>query len=90
MESIEVRVLPEEELKRRGIPDWPVWEKEESVFDWHYDTQEQCYILEGSARVKPSRGKAVEFKAGDFVTFPAGMDCVWEIKEKIKKHYNFD
>jgi uncharacterized cupin superfamily protein len=30
-----------------------------------------------------------EIKAGDFVTFPAGMDCVWDVKEAIHKHYNF-
>jgi hypothetical protein len=32
---------------------------------------------------------AVEFGAGDYVVFPVGLKCTWEIKEKIKKHYNF-
>jgi hypothetical protein len=31
----------------------------------------------------------VEFGAGDFVTFPAGLSCVWDIKEAVRKHYNF-
>ncbi len=30
-----------------------------------------------------------EFGKGDFVTFPKGLSCVWDIKEPVKKHYNF-
>jgi hypothetical protein len=26
---------------------------------------------------------------GDFVTFPKGLSCIWDIKEPVKKHYNF-
>jgi uncharacterized protein len=34
-------------------------------------------------------GKTVEFGKGDFVTFPKGLSCVWDIKAPVKKHYNF-
>jgi len=27
------------------------------------------------------------FGVGDYVTFPEGLRCVWEIKQKIRKHY---
>ncbi len=34
-------------------------------------------------------GEAAEFGAGDLVTFPRGMDCVWTITQPVKKHYKF-
>ncbi|MCW4009398.1 MAG: cupin domain-containing protein [Candidatus Bathyarchaeota archaeon] len=67
---------------------WPIWEKEESTFPWEYDEQETCLILEGKAAVKCSE-ETVEFAAGDYVVFPVGLKCTWQIKEKIRKHYNF-
>ncbi|MBU0980765.1 MAG: DUF861 domain-containing protein [Nanoarchaeota archaeon] len=27
-----------------------------------------------------------EFRAGDWVIFPKGLECEWEIKEKKKNH----
>jgi hypothetical protein len=27
--------------------------------------------------------------SGDLVIFPKGMKCTWEIREDVKKHYNF-
>jgi len=74
-------------LEDLGVAGWPIWQKEVSSFDWSYDTEEMCYILEGKARVEPRGGEAVEFASGDLVTFPAGMECVWTITEPIKKHY---
>lgn len=67
---------------------WPIWEKEESIFPWEYDTKETCLILEGKAIVKTSDGE-VEFGKGDYVEFPLGLQCSWEIKRKIRKHYAF-
>ena len=67
---------------------WPIWEKEESTFPWEYDVQETCLILEGKAVVK-SPDTQVEFGPGDYVIFPKGLKCTWEIKDKIKKHYTF-
>ncbi|MCW4005490.1 MAG: cupin domain-containing protein [Candidatus Bathyarchaeota archaeon] len=68
---------------------WPTWEKEESTFPWEYGDQETCLILDGKAVVKCPDGSAVEFGAGDYVVFPVGLKCTWEIKDKIRKHYKF-
>jgi uncharacterized cupin superfamily protein len=50
--------------------------------------QETCLILEGKAVIHTPEGN-VEFGEGDYVVFPKGLECTWEIKEGIRKHYNF-
>jgi len=82
--KIEVKKPTEEEQRR--AKSWPIWEKEPSTFSWEYDQKEACLILEGRSIVKTDEGN-VEFGAGDFVTFPKGLKCTWEIKERIRKHY---
>jgi uncharacterized cupin superfamily protein len=86
---IEIRKLSEGELEAMDVFSWPVWEKEVSTFDWHYDEKESCYILKGRVRVEPEEGEAVEFGPGDFIVFPEGMDCIWKISEPVRKHYRF-
>jgi uncharacterized cupin superfamily protein len=46
-------------------------------------------VLEGRVVVTPNGGPPTEIVAGDFVTFPAGMSCTWDVKEPIRKHYSF-
>ena len=87
--KIEVERLTEQDADRKGVSSWPVWEKEISRFDWHYDTTEECYLLEGKVVVEGEDGEIVEFGKGDFVTFPEGLSCIWDIKEPVKKHYRF-
>lgn len=87
--EIEIRKMSSEEAAERGIKSWPTWEKEVSRFDWSYDQTEECYLLEGKVVVETPEGEAVEFGAGDFVTFPRGLTCVWDIKAPVRKHYNF-
>ena len=87
--KIEIRKPKMEDIEKEGIMSWPIWEKEISRFDWHYDQTEECYLLEGKAVVETDDGENVQFSKGDFVTFPKGLSCVWEIKEPVKKHYNF-
>lgn len=77
----------EEELRKINVYSWPIWTKEISKFDWYYDTDEFCLIIEGRVFVETPDGYRVEIKAGDFVTFPKGLSCKWEIVEPIKKHY---
>jgi len=72
-----------------GVYDWPIWTKEVSTFPWHYDQQEKCYLLEGDVIVTPDGGEPVHIQEGDFVTFPAGLSCTWEIREDVEKHYEF-
>lgn len=90
MQEIKVERNPDKEkLQKLGVSSWPIWEKEESTFDWVYDETETCYLLEGAVRVEPAGGEAVEFGAGDLVTFPEGMRCVWKISRAVRKHYRF-
>jgi uncharacterized cupin superfamily protein len=86
--DIKVEKLDGDELTQRGVENWPIWTKEVSRFDWHYDSVETCYILEGQVTVETADG-AVEIGKGDFVTFPKGLSCTWDVKEPIRKHYNF-
>lgn len=87
--EVKVDKLSEDEARQRGIEDWPIWEKEASRFDWFYGDTEECYILQGKVAIETKDGKKVEFGKGDFVTFPKGLSCTWEIKEHVRKHYNF-
>ncbi len=87
--KVEIEKLSEEQIEKRGIKSWPIWEKEVSRFDWYYDFTEECYLLEGKVIVETKDDEKYEFGKGDFVTFPKGLSCVWDIKEAVKKHYNF-
>jgi uncharacterized cupin superfamily protein len=87
--KISVKKPTNKDLESMGVSSWPIWEKEISRFDWHYDSIEECYLLEGKVVVRTEDGNQVEFGKGDFVTFPKGMSCHWDIKVPVKKHYNF-
>jgi len=87
--EIKIEKLSKEELKKKGVFSWPIWEKEKSNFDWYYDETEECYFLEGEVEVKTKDGKIVKFGKGDFVTFPKGLSCNWNIIKPVRKHYNF-
>lgn len=90
MDPIEVTRPDEPTLERLGVRAWPIWTKEVSTFDWHYDERETCFLLEGRVTVAPAGGgEAVEFGAGDMVVFPQGLSCVWDITEPVRKHYTF-
>lgn len=90
MREISVKKLSRGDLDAKGVFDWPVWEKEISRFPWEYTSDEACYILDGKATVTPNDSRsAVTFGAGDFVVFPAGMSCTWDVTSAIRKHYNF-
>jgi len=89
MEPIRVEKVSKDKLKEMGVSAWPIWEKEASRFPWAYDQMEMCYILEGDVTVETKDGKKVTFGAGDFVTFPSGLECTWDIRKPVRKHYNF-
>ncbi|HAN46666.1 MAG TPA: cupin [Cyanobacteria bacterium UBA8156] len=84
-----VRQLQPAKLQELGICDWPIWSKEVSAFDWHYDDTETCYLLAGDVAVTTAQGETVRFGAGDLVTFPAGLSCRWQIHATVRKHYRF-
>lgn len=87
MGKVKVERPTKEELQELNISDWPIWESEVKKFDWEYDDNETFYVLEGKVRVTTSDGEEVEFGKGDLVTFPRGVKCTWDVKEKIRKHY---
>ncbi len=89
MITIEHNVTPAK-LDVLYVDDWPVWTKGVSEFDWEYDQQETCYIIEGRAIVTAENEAPVTISRGDLVVFPKGMKCVWKIIEPIEKHYKFD
>jgi hypothetical protein len=86
--KISIKKLSEQDINEKGIKNWPIWIKEVSKFDWFYDDNEECLILEGMVKIHTNEG-VYEISKGDFVTFPKGLSCIWEIIEPIKKHYNF-
>lgn len=87
--EIKVQKLSDEQLKKMGVFAWPIWSKEASRFPWSYDSIEECYFVEGDVTVETKDGKSVHFGKGDFVSFPKGLSCTWNIKKPVKKHYNF-
>lgn len=87
--EIKIQKLNQDQLKKMNVFSWPIWEKEISKFDWHYNDIEECYFLEGKVMLTTKDGKIVTFGKGDFVSFPKGLDCTWDIKKTVKKHYNF-
>lgn len=76
-------------LEVMGVYDWPIWTKEVSTFPWTYDSREVCYLLEGEVTVTPDGGAPVKLRPGDLVTFPEGLKCTWNIREAVRKHYDF-
>lgn len=87
--EVKINKLSEKDIEQMGVASWPIWEKEVSRFDWFYDTTEECYLLEGEVTVETDGGEKVTFGKGDFVTFPEGLSCVWDVKKPVRKHYRF-
>ena len=88
LSNITIEKPTDDTLNKLGVKSWPIWTKEPSVFDWHYDDRETCYLLEGEVTVKTKDG-SVSFGKGDLVIFPKGLDCAWQVKRAVKKHYRF-
>mmetsp|Transcript_17478 Transcript_17478/g.29645 ORF Transcript_17478/g.29645 Transcript_17478/m.29645 type:complete len:139 (+) Transcript_17478:31-447(+) len=88
---IEVISQPDEAfLKEKGVFKWGTWGCDKGSFPWTYGENESCYLLAGKVTVTPTDGRpAATFGKGDFVTFPAGMSCTWDVEEAVQKHFNF-
>lgn len=90
-DKIEIISKPDSALLcEQGVASWPIWEKEVSRFPWTYDTTEICYLLAGEVVVTPEGGCPVLIQQGDWVRFPAGMSCSWDIRVPVRKHYRFE
>ena len=86
--KIEVRKINDSEIAKKDVLAWPLWACEVSEFDWEYDQQESCLLLEGDVEVK-SDFETVKFGCGDFVVFPKGLKCKWKVIRPVRKHYSF-
>ena len=71
---------------------WPVWECGVSKFEWEYTQTEKCLILEGKVTItdNPETDQSVSFGPGDYVILPNKLKCYWDVKEPVKKHYDFE
>lgn len=76
------------EAEQAAMQSKPVWTCEVSKFNWHYDSEETCLLTEGEVTVTYEGGE-VSFSAGDYVTFPKGLSCVWIVTKPVRKHYFF-
>jgi uncharacterized protein len=88
MSNVLLKKISEQEIQERSIRQWPVWEKEISRFPWTYTDTEECLIIEGEFMVETANG-TYKVEAGDFIVFEKGLNCIWDIKKDVKKHYNF-
>ena len=83
--GIRVKKMSKEEAdKQFGVSSWPTWGCGVSKFDWEYSGTETAYILVGEVTVTPTGDWAdvdeAKIEAGDLVTFPNGMTCIWDVK----------
>ena len=78
----------DKEIDKKKILSWPIWTCNVSEFDWEYDQQESCLLLEGDVEVKTDF-ETVNFSGGDFVVFPKGLKCRWKVIKPVRKHYSF-
>ncbi len=85
---IEIRKISQEEIDQKKVRSWPVWEKEVSRFPHTYEEEEWCFFLEGEVIIETETGNYKIFP-GDFVIFRIGLNCVWDIRKPVRKHYNF-
>ena len=89
MAQMSVKKISDAEKKSLGINSWPTWSKEVSTFPWSYADKETAYILEGEVTVTSNTGESISFGSGDLVIFEAGLDCTWDVKSPLRKHYQF-
>ncbi|MDR0496381.1 MAG: cupin domain-containing protein [Treponema sp.] len=85
---MEIIVKKPTDAEKAEMQTKPTWGCEVSKFDWHYDSQETCLLIEGEVTVTHDGGSA-SFGAGDYVVFPKGLTCVWDISKPVRKHYIF-
>ena len=87
--NIKIDKLSDEEINNLDVLSWPIWTCDVSEFDWEYEQKESCLLLEGEVEVKTDI-ETVNFSAGDFVVFPRGLKCHWNVIKPVRKHYTFN
>lgn len=65
-----------------------VWQSTAGVFRGPQNDQiEFCHIIEGEATIKTEDGSEFHVKEGDGFVMDNGLQPVWTVKEKVKKHW---
>ncbi len=62
---MKIKVQKPTKAQIKEAKEWPVWSCDVGEFDFHYDTNETCLIIEGKAKVKTDL-ESVKFKEGDY------------------------
>jgi len=83
-----IKVKKATEAEKAEMSTKPVWGCGVSEFDWYYDSEETCLLLEGEVTIS-FEGGSVSIVAGDYVVFPKGLSCVWKVSKPVQKHYIF-
>ena len=78
---MKIKIIKNTDIK--DFQNWSIWTCPPSTFDWRYETEEHCYIVEGEVTVQ-NYGNTVDIVAGDYVIFPKGLDCLKEISVAAK------
>lgn len=84
----DVTVKKPSEAEEATAKNWPIWEHGVDTFDWAYTQKETCLLIEGEVTVSDGED-SVSFGPGDYVVFPEDLECTWEIKKAVRKHYDF-
>ena len=88
---MEILFMKIQVIKNKNINDyleWSVWTCEKSQFDWEYSDEEHCYIISGEVDIT-FNNELIKIKTGDYVIFPKGLQCSWNVLSPIKKYYIF-
>ncbi|MCP4051334.1 MAG: cupin domain-containing protein [bacterium] len=83
---IEVRKPTDKE--KQFMAAQPVWSSDVKTFPWQYDEKETCLIIEGEVTVTTD-SQTISFGAGDYVIFPKGLRCMWQVKKNVRKYYSY-
>lgn len=62
-----------------------VWQCTPGKFEWHYDTDETIYFLEGSVVISADNMAPKRLGPGDVLYFKKGAVAHWHIEKKIRK-----
>jgi len=89
MNRIRVKHLSEREIEELQLDSWFPWSCDASTFNWSYDQTEECFLYHGHVKVWTSDKAYTEIRAGDFVVFPKGLTCKWEVISPVEKVYRF-
>ena len=88
MENLFMKIQIIKDKNINNYLEWPIWTCKESQFDWEYSDEEHCYVITGEVEVKVGK-ELIKIQSGDYVIFPKGLKCFWNVLSPVKKYYSF-